>query len=173
MTFTCEHAPALLGLPDHRVETCREVPHLPGFFRVTLSHPDQGYVGVLVPTDAQGRVEAARGPAAATAWLRRTGVLSDPGAGMLHLMMVLQAFEALPPPLTIDSQSFEVEGVGAASLERAPFRLTLYAETSDPTGMPADPTFVRGVLTEGDDGRLAWTLARGPAWEHHATIPAE
>ena len=173
--FTCAEAPRLLGLPAYTVQVCREVPHLKGFYKITLTHPTEGTIARLVPTRADGQIEAARGPAAATAWLRQSGSLEDAGLGMVHIMMCLHAFEALPAPLTLDAQDFDDRPIGTPGFTAKPFRLELY-EAVGQDGTPGVGRFIRGVLTAGADGKLAWTLETGTGpggWAPLAQVAAE
>ena len=155
--FACEGAPALLGHPEHSVATCAEVPHLPGFFRVTLSHPDEGHLGLLVPTDPPGHLVTAKGIDAASDWLHGSGALQDAELGIREVMMMLDGFSALPEQFTLDSQTFDTAGVGASSFTRAPFELVLYTLLPSEGGGAAEPGYAKAVLT-APDRHLTWAI---------------
>jgi hypothetical protein len=173
--FTCADAPRLLGHPTHTVQSCFEMPPLRGLYEVVLTHATEPGVGLIVVTNAQGEVETARGPAAAAAWLRRTGALAEPGITLAHVMMVLKAFEALPTPLTLAAQVFDRPGIGKASFSAQPLRVELYEDIT-PDGPPGDGRFVRGVLAPGADGKWVWTLEErgsGGVWTPRGTVAGE
>lgn len=173
--FTCAEAPRLLGHPTHTVQSCFEMPPLRGLYEVVLTHATEPGVGLIVVTNARGEVETARGPAAAAAWLRRTGALAEPGITLAHVMMVLKAFEALPPPLTLSAQVFDRPGIGTASFSAQPLRVELYEDLTR-GGTPNGGRFVRGVLAPGADGKWVWTLEErgsGGTWTPRGTVAGE
>ncbi|MEZ4463616.1 MAG: hypothetical protein R3F43_03630 [bacterium] len=53
--FSCAEAPRLLGLSAYSVQVCREVPHLKGFYKVTLTHLTEGTVARPRPDAPTGR----------------------------------------------------------------------------------------------------------------------
>ncbi|MEZ4463615.1 MAG: hypothetical protein R3F43_03625 [bacterium] len=94
---------------------------------------------------------------------------------MVHVMMCLHGFDALPAPLTLDAQAFDDRQVGTPSFTATPFRLELY-EAIGQDGTPGVGSHVRGILTAGVDGKWAWTLeksSQGGPWEPLSTVPAE
>jgi hypothetical protein len=167
----CAHAAELLGV---EVASCNPVPKVTDLFNVAVAKPDGARETRLVPLK-DGKPDPARGSPAATAFLRRTGAMDDGDFGLVQAMLVLRAYDAIPAPLTFDSQD-PIDGVGTPSLERAPWRLVLYANLTDNRGTPsATRRYVRGTLAAGADGKLAWTFedGDGAGWKVSRTVPAE
>jgi len=172
--LACENAPRLLAEPDARVVTCVEVPALPGLWNITLERPDGSRTGAIVPTDTEGHLDKARGPAAATAYLRRRGAFTDPAVGMTQVMLVLKAYDAIPAPLTFDSQDTNLPA-GKSALRASPWQLVLLQDLTTYAGTPSSARRVaRGTLDERD-GRMTWTMEewKGAGWLVTATVPAE
>lgn len=167
----CAHAAELLGA---EIAACNPVPKVKDLFNVAIAKADGAQERRLVPL-RDGKPDSARGPAAATAFLRRTGAMNDGDVGLAQVMLVLRAYDAIPAPLTFDSQD-PLPSVGTPALDRAPWKVVLYRDLTDNRGTPsATRRWARGTLTAGASGKLAWTLEEsdGATWKTTGTVAAE
>lgn len=167
----CANAGTLLGV---EVQACNAVPKVKDLYNLKIAGAGGASESRLVPL-RDGKPDPATDPAAATAFLRRIDALSDGDVGLVQVMMVLRAYGAIPKPFDFDSQD-AVPGVGTPSLDRAPWKVVLYADLGDNRGTPSGNRRVaRGTLAAAADGKLAWTIEEqtGGIWKQTGTVAAE
>jgi hypothetical protein len=146
----CAVTPAMVGVPEGRIESCDPLPAFPEVVQVRIG--GKGHTVVL----AGGVPVAERGGSALKAWLDALGARRGT-LDMRTLVAVLRALEAFPPRFDATSVGFDMPALGKSSFVADPFALVLV------TGAPPEEVVFRATLQPDP---WQWTIeSRTPSTE--------